>query len=117
MARVTSQEVKNIIDTDIPSPGITPFIETANAMVEEHLLDQDISETLLTKIELWLAAHFVAVRDPRREAESLGDASDRYRGKTDMGLNFTEYGQQAIALDSSGVLASLGKQKAFLKVV
>ena len=115
--RVTYTEVKTIITTSVADADITVAINTAHSLITQYLEDQELSEDILTTIELWLSAHFVAVRDPRSKSEALGDASNTYRGETKMGLQFTEYGQQAMLLDPTGILGQLGKQKAFLKVV
>jgi len=63
-------------------------------------------------------AHFIATsREPQTQSESVGgEASVTYRGKTDMGLNATLYGQQALALDCSGLLAKAGLKGASIKV-
>jgi len=117
-ARVDGNQVKGIIDTELTAAQVIPFIDSANALVDQHLSDQSLSESLLTQIELWLAAHFVAIRDPARSQEKLGDAQDAFAlGTLGEGLKFTQWGQQALALDPTGILASAGKRRARMDVL
>lgn len=108
--RVTDADVRGIIDTTLSD--LTPFINTAHLVVDGNLLNEGYSDDILTSIELWLSAHYVAVQDPRVKSEALGDGSQTNYGNAAMGFNFTPYGQQVLALDSSGILAALGRRKA-----
>jgi len=106
MARVTDNEVKEIIDTDLSS--LTPFIGAANQLVDGIT---GLSAAELKEIERWLAAHFVAIRDQRTAKDNTGDSSHTYGGKTGMGLDFTAYGQMVKLLDTTGYLASVGMKE------
>ena len=110
-ARVTDAEVRGILRTTITD--LTPFITTANALVNSRVMGQSgMSEDLLKQVELWLAAHFAAIRDPQASSESAGGVSASYMiGSPDKGLNATPYGQQAVSLDISGSLAKLTVQR------
>lgn len=109
--RATEAEVKEIIDTDITVGQVTPFLKAANLLVTNVLTDQEYSADLLKEIERWLAAHFVAIRDPRTTKEKIGQAEDTYQGKFGEGLSGTSYGQQVMLLDYKGVLAELSATK------
>lgn len=107
MALVTDAQVKAIIDT---ARDTTPFIDTADLIINEEFVGSSLSVGRLTQIELYLAAHFVAITEERGglKMEKMGDATDEM--DTDMfsaGFGSTRYGQQALALDSSGTLKSL----------
>lgn len=110
--RATETEVKEIINTDLTEDQITPFLKSANILVTEVLSDEGYSDNLLKEIERWLAAHFVAIRDPQIAREKIGDVDVIYHGKSDLGLNHTPYGQQAMIMDYNGKLQVLqdGKQ-------
>ena len=114
--RVTSDEVLEIIDTDLTN--ITPFISAANIIVTDRLGSAGIGSELLKEIERWLAAHFLAVREPNVKSETVGGASATYEtsvlGKR---LEGTSYGQQVLILDPTGSLAQLGKKKASFSAV
>jgi hypothetical protein len=121
MARVDADDVKQIIDLDssITDPEIDAFIQGANLVVTAKLGSVTVlSAALLTEIERWLAAHFLAIRDPRVKEEKIGETSVRYAlGKDGMGLEATPYGQQVLLLDISGTMASAGKRATKLEVL
>lgn len=108
--RASVPEVCAIIETDLTGTAVLPFLKTANALVEEHLiLSPAISDELLTQIEMYLAAHFITLWDPRTSKESADGVSFTYEGKTGEGLDSSRYGQMAKTLDPSGVLATIDK--------
>lgn len=108
-ARVEPDEVKEIIETDLTDSLINAFINSAHYFIQENLLNKGLSANILTQIELWLSAHFLAIRDQRVESESIaGEWQAKYQGKTGMGFEATTYGQQALMLDTTGTLASAG---------
>jgi len=106
MARVTDADVKQILDTDVST---TPFILSANLLVDQWLLDKGLSEALLTEIERWVAAHLTCMLDPRESQKRMGDQAVSFdQGTLTEGLGWTRYGQQAMLLDSSGTLTAVG---------
>ncbi len=107
MARVTSSEVKGLIKTNF---DVDPFIAIATLMVDESLVNQSLSDARLTQIELWLAAHFVAVAEERGALVSSekGESKEEYEIKVGEGLNMTRFGQQVLMLDTTGILAEQG---------
>ena len=109
--RVTGAEVKEIINTSLTTSEVTPFITAANQIVTSKLGGQGVTSNSLKEVERWLSAHFVAIRsqDSVAKAEKTGEASVTRHGKTEMGLDFTPYGQQAKLLDPTGRLNSAGK--------
>ena len=110
MARVTASDVDEIMEKDLSSLDITPFITIANLLVTEKLGSSSLSADLLKEIERWLAAHFVAVsyKDERIQQEKIDVASVTYMsmgsGKT--GLDMTPYGRQVKLLDTTGAFIS-----------
>ncbi len=104
MPRVTSSEVKGLITTRF---DVDAFIATANLLVEESLVGQGLTDARLKTIELWLSAHFVAVAEERGAltGSDKGNSAETYEIIVGTGLNMTRFGQQAISLDTSGVLA------------
>ena len=88
------------------------FIATANLIVNEDLLGYGLTEARLTQIETYLAAHFATLAKEKggivrtsmgESAESYHEINSRLQAYTS-----TRFGQQAIALDTSGVLAAKG---------
>ena len=110
--RIDATQVKEIITTSLADNVITTnMIVTAHIFIDEHLLSVGHSEALLAKIELYLSAHFVAVSEDEGtlSLSTLGDATDAWdNSNLGKGLNSTRFGQQALALDASGVLTGLG---------
>lgn len=120
--RVTPTEVRQIFETDLADVEITAGITLANQMITALDLagTGSLSTATLKQIELLLSAHFCSLKDPRVQRERVGqDFQATYQGKTDMGLNATFYGQQAIVLDYSGTLATYasGLKRAMFKTV
>jgi hypothetical protein len=117
--RVTPDDVKQIIDTDLTN--LIPFIKAANIVVERVLgTDDNMTEEQLEQIELWLAAHFIAIRDPVARSESIGETRVEYwLGTVDgaTGLKMTPYGQMACALDTSGKLTTVAARRAEMKAL
>lgn len=109
-ARVTAEEVGKIIEYDVTLiPDITPFITTANVMVNSVCTSSILTEEVLKQIELWLSAHFVAVKDQRVASEGVDTLSQSFQYKLGNGLKSTMYGQQACAIDFSGALSALAE--------
>ncbi len=107
MPRVTELEVQAIVDTERDP---TPFIDVASLIVDENLLGKGLTVARLVQIELYLAAHFTTVTEERGSLVSSGggDAKDTYfTRELGKGLAMTRYGQQALALDTSGTLSGI----------
>ena len=115
MTRCTPENVQSIIDWDCSITDINPFIETASVLVtdlcenpqgvvkSEATVVYDAQRLKL--IEMWLAAHFIAIRDPRYVSETIGRASATFQQQVGLNLSLTPYGQQAMFLDLNGGLA------------
>jgi hypothetical protein len=56
-------------------------------------------------IARYLAAHAYAMSDQTYATKSTGGASGTFHGQTGKYLEATKYGQQALLLDTAGVLA------------
>lgn len=115
-ARVTASQVSDIISTSLTDSQMNAMINTAHLVVEERLGTSGLSEDTLEQIELWLSAHFACMRDPRKKQLKVDEVSVTYQGEVEMGLKGTMYGQQAMALDSTGALASTGLKRAVISV-
>lgn len=117
--RTTPTEVKDVIDTELTAAQVDPFIATANTILNASssvMTTGGVSTATMRKIETWLAAHLVAIRDPIADTEKIGDAQIKYvRGKLGMQLESTPYGQTVLLLDNSGILANLGKKRMLLE--
>lgn len=117
--RVTSDEVKEILDTSLGDASIEAFIRAANLTVTKWLGSSALSDAQLKEVERWLSAHFIAcTRERQIKSEQAGDANITYEGKTDTGLDASFYGQQVKVLDTTGILAGqVGKRQATVYAV
>lgn len=111
--RVTEADVKEIIATD---EHCEPFITIASMIVDDKLVGQGLSDDRLFEIERWLAAHFVAIKDPRQTSESIAGASANFGASLGKGLDATSYGQQVKLLDTTGILERVGQRLARMQV-
>jgi len=119
-ASVDADAVKEIIDTDLSDSRINAFINFAYfaTVPLAGLLDDCGGADALCEIQLLLAAHFLTIYERQTKSESVGgEWSVTYLGQDGMGLKASLYGQQALALDCSGVLAKAGLMRAVFQVV
>ena len=105
--RVTVTDVREIIDTSLGDAGLTACITAANSLIStKSEMLASLTAEILTQIELWLAAHYVSVADPRVTEESTRETRLRYeQPAAGKGLAGSPYGQTAIALDPTLTLA------------
>jgi len=117
MANVTPDEVEEIIDVD-SGLDVNPFILASSVLLDTILPSGQIGTAQRKEIERWLTAHFITIRQGQLEAQTIGDAKDTYAlGSLSGGIKSTTYGQQAVALDTSGSLAKAEMPKAKLEVI
>lgn len=114
--RVVGEQVRDIISTSLTDGQVNAMINTAHLVVEQHLGTKSLAPDLLEQIELWLSAHFVCMRDPRKKQAKIDELSVTFQGEVGLGLQGSMYGQQAIALDPTGSLASTTLKRAVIKV-
>lgn len=119
MPRVAVGDVQNILSTNLTNAQITAFILTADTIINATCATSTspaLSSDELFQIELWLSAHFACIRDPVSLREKIGDAESwnfpmSVTTAWGKGFNLTPYGQMAIAIDRTGLLASMGRMK------
>ena len=109
--RTTATAVKVITGSNLDDSIVDAFISAANAFVNEIL--GTASSTILTNIEMFIAAHLLTIsRERLAKKEGAGGAFIDYAGIYTMGLKATQYGQTAIDLGTTGALAALGLKAA-----
>lgn len=122
MARVTGQEVLDVMptDTELTSVTVLPFITSANVFVTSSLSSAGLSDDVLKEIERWLSAHMATVsKDRVSKEEGAGGAYIKWAGKWEDELASTQFGQMVLMLDTSNTLRNLkdGKKQASINVV
>lgn len=111
--RTTIQEVRDILEpNDLTDAVIESIINSASIMLDNLFANQTIATALLTEIERWVSAHMIASTVLRQTIDQgAGGAYEKYPGAFGSGLTSTTYGQIALALDSTGLLATTGGKK------
>lgn len=108
MAIVRADVVKVI---DLPADDDAALWIAMAASVASEYLTAALPAGRLDHIQIWLAAHFAAMKYERGSMtrEKEGDAEQGYQVKHEdlQGLAETRFGRTAIALDSTGSLAGL----------
>lgn len=102
---VTPADVKRIIEYDEQLiPDAQPFIDDAVTLLSSIFPD-DYPPTTMDVVTRYMAAHLIAITDPRVASEQVKSLQTSYQYRLDKGLGITMYGATAMMLDSSGLLA------------
>jgi len=110
--RADATDIIAITGTSRDSTQIEPYISAANSLVDELLLDQGYSDAILKQIEIWLAAHFLAIRDPQIASEQTNNKNVSYLGLVGLeGLKQTRFGTQVMMFDYKGILMRAAASK------
>ena len=120
MARVTAQEVLDVMDSDctVSTTTIDTFIVSAEETITNLYTGISISTTLLKEIERYFVAHMIASTLYRMGAEEqVGAAQIKYTGKWGEGLSSTPYGQLILAIDTTGTMAKSSKRVASIRAI
>lgn len=114
----TTDELRKIIDTDLPDADLQSYLNTSTIFVGEVLKDAVISDMLKNEIIKWFAAHLLAsTREPQLMEAKAGSASAKFQATIGSGIESTMYGQQVLALDTTGTFASLSKRRMSLSAI
>jgi len=117
-AVVDADDVKEIIDTSLTDAQINNFINMA--YVRTIPLNGELGncggDDALAEIQKLLAAHFLTMYERQTKSEKVGEVSVTFMGVDGEGLKASLYGQQALALDCSGILARAGLKRATFQV-
>jgi len=109
MARVTEEQVKQVAGAEDEDADASQAIEVATLLTTEELSSAGLSEARLQQVELYLAAHFLTLttREGPLASQTVDNSSERYHNIYTAGLRSSRFGQQAVLLDTSGVLARI----------
>ena len=113
MALNTTTAVLEIMDlgSSVTGSDIDPFLDLAALIVSEQITPLGtVTVDRATEIEKWLTAHFVSIKYMQSDMERAGAVSQSFQYRVDLNFNQTRYGQQALAIDTTGVLASMQKK-------
>lgn len=118
-ACIDADDVKEIIDTDLLDVRIHNFINMAyfRTLALSGKLGDCGGGDMLCQIRLLLAAHFLTMYERQTKSEKVdSEWAVTYMGVDGEGLKASLYGQQAMMLDCSGVLATAGMKRATIEV-
>jgi len=111
----STADVQDVLDTTLDTPSLQAHIDAASHEVEDiKAIDSSVSDSRLTDIHKFLAAHYASSQDPRASSQSGESRSISYADR-DSDANANYYGI-AKRLDPTGVLAKNQKETATLQV-
>jgi len=109
MSRTTLAKVNKIISyAAVLVPDPQQQIDDASLMVD-NVIGTALDAPTAELVERYLAAHLIAISDPRIQSEQVKSIQASYQTKLSDGLGITHYGSMAMQLDSSGKLARWNK--------
>ena len=116
MSRVTPGEVSEIVETVLLDPVIQVWIDAANTIVTGASSCIGGDDALLAQVELYLAAHFIAINDISSGATVKSDKIDNQATTYSVvelqgNINDSSYGRAANML-SNGCLLTIGQEAA-----
>jgi hypothetical protein len=115
MSRATSSEVVGVMSNEVPAgTDLSTFISVASCIIADNLDETLFNDDTLKNIEIYLAAHFSALKYKNAIETQMGgtnSARDKFGYPLGKGLELTTYGQMAIMLDFSKALGSLSSTK------
>ena len=105
--RTSTDELRKLLNCSAEAE-VQVFITMANTTVDTLLGSSTLSDAAFKLIETFLAAHYYTLTNERGAlaAETVGDTTERYHNTYSKGFGSTRYGQQAMAFDTTGILAS-----------
>lgn len=109
--RNTDKDLRDLFPQDNSNKAVQHYIDDANILVTETLATAGFSADRLKLIEKYLAAHLYVLAEHEGGIfeEKIGDTEEK-RGSTftlGQGLRLTRWGQQVLALDTSGGFARM----------
>lgn len=116
-ALIDADALCEIIETDLTDARLHNFINMAVALTSQISSAVTSCGGDLEQIQLLLAAHFLTMYERTTKSESIGgEWTVSYAMQDGPGLQSSLYGQNAIALDCSGMLARQGLKRASIHV-
>lgn len=113
--------LKEITETDLTDDALNNFLNIAFYMTRPLAGELGAcgginAEEMIVK---FMAAHLLTAFEQQPVYESVNEWSARYRGADGEGIKSSTYGQQALAIDCSGILAgkAMGLRDATLRTI
>jgi len=100
MPRITTEDVREIVDTDVSEESLHAFIEDAHRVVNQRIAPYTDDSGAISAVETYLAAHLATSKEPRVQSASHESVSFEYSEEQGQ-----KHWHQAILLDPTGRLA------------
>jgi len=100
MARITIEDVREVLDTELEDDTLMAFAEDANRVVNQRIAPYSDDSAALAAVETYVAAHIATSKEPRVQSASHESVSFEYaegQGQS--------YWHQALMMDPTGRLA------------
>lgn len=113
---ITAADVRGVFARIPDALDVSPMIDAATTLVTDNLVGKGMSDATLTLITKYIAAHFTLISlysEPKYE--EIERTRNEYNFKPGQGLASTRFGQQAIFIDTSGVLALMGTSQPYAR--
>lgn len=106
VTRARAEDVLKMLDSTTES--VDMYLLQANLITTTLLGTSTHSADVLALIETFLAAHFAAlvIEKGSLAEKTIGEAKEKYHNTYRAGFSSTRFGQQAVLLDTTGVLAT-----------
>lgn len=118
----SDSDVRSLVSMDTNS-STAIYLQASVLVITEDLAGKGLSDSRLTLIAKYVAAHYAVVSEELGglTSQATNNTKDTYQSvKGGPGYNATRFGQQAIQLDTSGTLAALSnisKGKAKIRLI
>lgn len=99
-SRITTQDVREILDTEVSEESLHAFIEDAHLVVNQRIAPYTDDSNALSAVETYLAAHIATSKEPRVQSASHESVSFEYAEEQGQ-----KYWHNAIMMDPTGRLA------------
>lgn len=114
----SATDVQQVIQTSLTTPVIERMLITADRVLVQHIDPENIDGDLRDELQIWMAAHFLAIRDRQAKTQSADgvnfvmDGGDKEGA---VGFLATRWGRQVLMLDPTGILAGLDGENGRLR--
>jgi hypothetical protein len=98
--RITTADVREVLDAEVDEPSLTAFIDDAHTVVNNQIAPYTDDRDALAAVETHLAAHIASSKEPRVQSASHESVSFEYAEEQGQ-----KYWHNAIMMDPTGRLA------------
>lgn len=115
--RANISEVRTMLGDN--AADVLQHLEMASQIVDHRLASTSLTDVMLKQIEIYLACHLYAQTNPEIVSENYGGGSFRFvtsSGKSE-GFCSSKWGQLAMALDTTGTLRSMDRNRVAFHVI